>query len=52
MNFTPAITRAFSEFSESEKSSAVTLIGCTVLCLLIANSFWGNAYQQAGTLGQ
>ena len=38
------ITKTFSEFFESEKSSALVLMACTVLCLLIANSAWGPGY--------
>ena len=38
------ITKTFSEFFESEKSSALVLMACTVLCLLIANSDLGPGY--------
>jgi NhaA family Na+:H+ antiporter len=34
----------FSDFFQSEKSSGIVLIGCTILSLLIANSAWGEAY--------
>lgn len=39
------LTKTFSHFIESEKSSAIVLMACTVICLLIANSAWGPAYQ-------
>ncbi len=38
------LSKTFAEFFESEKSSALVLVACTVLCLLIANSAWGPAY--------
>ncbi len=38
------LSKAFTEFFESEKSSALVLLACTVLCLLIANSAWGAGY--------
>lgn len=38
------ITKTFTDFFESEKSSAIVLVACTVLCLLIANSALGPAY--------
>jgi NhaA family Na+:H+ antiporter len=38
------LSKAFAEFFESEKSSALVLLACTVLCLLIANSAWGPGY--------
>jgi len=34
----------FSDFFQSEKSSGIVLIACTVLSLLIANSAWGEGY--------
>ncbi len=34
----------FSDFFQSEKSSGILLIGCTVFSLLLANSAWGTAY--------
>jgi NhaA family Na+:H+ antiporter len=41
-----SITQSFSEFFDSEKASAIVLMACTVLCLFIANSAFGPAYQQ------
>ncbi len=41
-----SITKSFSEFFDSEKASAIVLMTCTVLCLFIANSAFGLAYQQ------
>jgi NhaA family Na+:H+ antiporter len=38
------LSKTFAAFFESEKSGAVVLMGCTALCLLIANSTWGPAY--------
>lgn len=38
------LTQTFAQFFESEKSSAIVLMACTVICLLIANSPWGPAY--------
>ena len=38
------LTKTFTEFFESEKSGAMVLMACTVLCLLIANSALGPAY--------
>jgi NhaA family Na+:H+ antiporter len=38
------LSKSFAEFFESEKSSALVLVACTVLCLLIANSAWGPGY--------
>ncbi len=38
------LTKTFSAFFESEKSSAMALMACTVLCLFIANSPWGPGY--------
>ncbi len=34
----------FSDFFQSEKSSGILLIGCTILSLFLANSAWGAAY--------
>jgi NhaA family Na+:H+ antiporter len=34
----------FREFTESEKSGGIVLLGCTILSLLIANSSLGEAY--------
>ena len=38
------LSKTFAEFFESEKSSALMLLACTVLCLLMANSAWGPGY--------
>jgi Na+:H+ antiporter, NhaA family len=38
------LTKTFSEFFHSEKSSAVVLMVCTLLSLGIANSASGAAY--------
>lgn len=38
------LSKTFSAFFASEKSSALVLMACTVLCLLIANSGWGPGY--------
>ena len=38
------LTKTFSSFFASEKSSALVLMACTVACLFIANSPWGPAY--------
>ena len=43
---TTALSRSFSEFFDSEKASAIVLIACTVLCLWVANSASGPAYQK------
>lgn len=40
------LSRTFSAFFDSEKSSAVVLMACTLLCLVVANSTIGPAYQQ------
>ena len=40
------VSKTFTQFFESEKSSALVLMGCTVLCLLVANSAWGPGYLQ------
>ena len=37
-------SRLFREFFESEKAGGLTLIACTVVSLLIANSGWGEGY--------
>lgn len=39
-------SKTFTQFFESEKSSALVLMACTVLCLLVANSAWGPGYLQ------
>jgi len=38
------LSNTFSKFFASEKSSALVLMACTVLCLCIANSAWGPGY--------
>ena len=38
------LTALFKEFFESEKSSGIILIACTIVSLVIANSFLGNDY--------
>ncbi len=43
---TTVLSRSFSNFFDSEKASAIVLIACTVLCLFVANSASGPAYQQ------
>ena len=40
------LSRTFSDFFDSEKSSAIVLIACTLASLIIANSAWGSSYQQ------
>ncbi len=39
------ITRLFKEFIDSEKTSGVILISCTLISLTLANSAWGDNYQ-------
>ncbi|MFN0314516.1 MAG: Na+/H+ antiporter NhaA [Burkholderiales bacterium] len=43
---TSELTRTFTAFFESEKSSAIVLMVCTAFSLLLANSAFGPAYQQ------
>jgi NhaA family Na+:H+ antiporter len=38
------LTKLFKEFSESEKTGGLTLIACTILSLIIANSCFGTGY--------
>ena len=38
------ITKLFKDFSESEKAGGLTLIACTVVSMIIANTFYGNEY--------
>ena len=38
------LSKTFSSFFESEKSSALVLMACTVICLTLANSTWGPQY--------
>jgi Na+:H+ antiporter, NhaA family len=37
-------TKLFKDFFNSEKAGGLTLIACTVVSLLIANSAWGEGY--------
>ncbi len=39
-----AITKLFKDFFESEKAGGLTLIACTIVSLLIANSTFGEGY--------
>ncbi len=39
------VTRLFRDFFESEKAGGLVLIVCTIISLIIANSFWGENYQ-------
>lgn len=39
------VTKLFKEFFESEKAGGLTLMACTVLSLILANSYLGVAYQ-------
>ena len=38
------LSKTFANFIESEKSSALVLMACTLVCLFIANSDWGPSY--------
>ncbi len=38
------ITKLFTEFFDSEKAGGFTLIGCTIVSLLLANSVWSDSY--------
>lgn len=38
------LSKTFTQFFESEKSSGIMLIACTIVSLLIANSIYGPAY--------
>ncbi len=38
------VTKLFKEFFESEKAGGITLIGYTILSLILANSVFGTAY--------
>lgn len=40
------ITTLFKEFFDTEKAGGLALIGCTIISLLIANSNFGQEYQQ------
>jgi NhaA family Na+:H+ antiporter len=39
------VTKLFKEFFESEKAGGLTLMACTILSLILANSYLGAAYQ-------
>ena len=39
------VTTLFKEFFESEKSSGIALIACTLASLFLANSNFGDSYQ-------
>jgi Na+:H+ antiporter, NhaA family len=41
----PTISRLFTGFFASQKSSAILLMVCTVVSLAVANSTWGPAYR-------
>lgn len=41
---TSALSNTFSQFFDSEKSSGILLICCTVISIAIANSSWGASY--------
>ena len=43
-DFQPPLSKTFSNFFESEKSSGILLILCTIVSLLVANSPVGSAY--------
>lgn len=38
-------TKLFKDFFESEKSGGLTLIACTAVSLIIANSTWASSYE-------
>lgn len=38
------LTKLFTEFLKSEQASGIVLIFCTLTCIVIANSWFGNAY--------
>lgn len=38
-------TKLFKDFFESEKAGGLTLIACTVVSLIIANSTWASSYE-------
>lgn len=44
------LSKLYSEFFNSEKSSGFILIGCTIISLLIANSGWGVQYNNLWSL--
>lgn len=40
------LSQTFKRFFDSEKAGGISLIACTVISLLLANSAWGEAYLQ------
>lgn len=38
------MTKLFNDFFESEKSSGLFLLFCTIVSLLVSNSLWGESY--------
>ena len=38
------ITKLFKDFSESEKSGGITLIACTIISMVLANTAYGGEY--------
>jgi Na+/H+ antiporter NhaA len=46
----PTLSKTFSDFFDSEKSSGIVLIVCTVVSLAIANTGWGS--RRAGIVRQ
>ncbi len=40
------VTRLFTNFLESERTSGLVLLFCTIISLVLANSFLGDSYQQ------
>lgn len=49
--FQITLSNTFNRFFESEKSSGLVLIFCTVLALLVANSSFGPSYQAFWQIG-
>ena len=44
MLITTSLSRLFTDFFESEKSSGIVLVLCTIISILITNSYFGNQY--------
>ena len=44
MAATPALTKLFKEFFDSEKAGGLILVGCTLASILVTNSGWGEAW--------
>jgi NhaA family Na+:H+ antiporter len=40
------VTKLFKDFLDSEKAGGFTLIACTIMSLLLANSIWSESYLQ------